>query len=204
MTKIKRCLYVDGSNLFGGISELLSPGEYIDFKSLLSIINEAFNGVDKVKFYGAYMGLSVSANPTEKLFVKTQNEFFNSAKLKGVHFGHGSISRHGQEKGVDMQLGVDMVNDAHLNLYDDAILLSGDADFDYPVRLIKKIGKNLHYCSIATRYSNTLAWQAWKKVVLDYEDNFNKKIAPTTDAPKKLVVYALDKDRSVKIKSVSI
>src|SRR4051812_7266073 len=118
---IRKCLYVDLSNLYGGITELLKPGEYFDFSTLLPLIDKVFQGVDEVKVYGAYMGLSGVTAPRDILFIKAQNEFFNTAKLKGIHFGKGNISRYGQEKGVDMQLGVDMVNDAHVDKYDDAI-----------------------------------------------------------------------------------
>src|SRR3989344_3760572 len=134
---IRKCLYADLSNLYGGIAELLKPGEYFDFSTLLPLIDREFAGIDTIKVYGAYIGLSGVTNPRDVLFIKAQNEFFNTTKLSGVHFGKGNISRYGQEKGVDMQLGVDMVNDAHKDLYDDAIILSGDADFAYPITIVK-------------------------------------------------------------------
>lgn len=201
--KIKKCLYADLSNLYGGMSKLLQPGEYFDFSTLMPIIDKEFGGVDDFKVYGAYMGLSKTSNPNDVLFVRAQNEFFNSAKLNGVHFGKGNISRHGQEKGVDMQLGVDMVNDAHLKRYDDVIVLSGDSDFNYPVSIIKSMGLNFHYCAFATRYSNYLAHQAWRKVVLDYNKHFATKVLPATKgAPKTLKICELSIDKSLKIKSV--
>lgn len=198
--KIRKCLYADLSNLYGGIAELLKPGEYFDLSTLLPLIDSEFAGIDSIKVYGAYMGLSGVTNARDILFIKAQNEFFNSARLSGVHFGKGNISRYGQEKGVDMQLGVDMVNDAHLDLYEDAIILSGDADFTYPISIIKSMGKNLHYCSFATRYSNYLAHQAWRKVVIDYNNYFATKVLPTIKSPPKTLKIC-NVDSSVKLKS---
>jgi uncharacterized LabA/DUF88 family protein len=200
-TAIRKTLYVDASNLYGGLSELLKPGEYVDFSTLLPIIDAAFGGVDKIKVYGAYMGLSGVTSPSRILFIKAQNEFFNSTRLTGVYFGRGSISAHGKEKGVDMQIGVDMVNDAYQDDYEDAILLSGDADFMYPISIIKDMGKNFHHCSFATRYTQHLAYQGWRKVVLDYNNYFATKVQPTLKrAPKKLQV--IDIDNEVAVQSV--
>ena len=196
---IRKTLYVDASNLYGGMSELLRPGEYIDFSTLLPLIDSAFGGITQIKVYGAYMGLSGITSPTRILFVKAQNEFFNSTRLPGVYFGRGSISAHGKEKGVDMQIGVDMVNDAYKDDFDDAILLSGDADFMYPISIIKEMGKNFHHCSFATRYTQHLAYQGWRKVVLDYNGYFASKVQPTLKrAPKKLQVVDIDNDIVVK------
>jgi len=47
------------------------------------------------------------------------------------------------EKGVDVQLAVDMVELAVDNTYDVAILISGDGDFAPAVELVKKLGKHV-------------------------------------------------------------
>lgn len=123
--------------------------------------------------------------------------------MKGMYFGKWNIFRYGQEKGVFMQLGVDMVHDAHLDFYDDAIISSGDADFYCPITIIKGMGKTLHYCGFATRYSDHLAHQAWRKVILDYNQHFAKKVLPTIKgAPKQLKIVDLDANTSVSIKTV--
>ena len=201
-SKITKCLYIDLSNLYGGMSELLPPGDYFDFSTLMPLLDNEFGGIDKFKVYGAFMGLGGAKSRNEELFIKAQNEFINSTLLKGVHFGKGSISRHKQEKGVDMQLGIDMVNDAHLGNYTDVILMSEDADFSYPVAIIKDMKLNFHYCGFATRYSNYLAWQSWKKIVLDYNNYFSSKVLPSIRPPKNLKICHLDKEKVLQIKSV--
>lgn len=201
--EIKKCLYVDLSNLYGGISEIFSAGVYIDFSTLMPLLDELFGGIDSYKVYGAYMGYDDKMPKYKQEFVKAQNEFFNSAKLPGVHFGQGKISIHGQEKGVDMQLGVDMVNDAHKGTFTDYILFTGDADFEYPISIVKGLGKNFHYCGFANRFAINFAYEAWRKVVIDYNKHFVNEWAPSLKLPKKLVIYDVYKDAAVKCKSIS-
>lgn len=47
------------------------------------------------------------------------------------------------EKGVDVQLAVDMVKLAVANTYDVAVLVSGDGDFAAAVDLVKQLGKHV-------------------------------------------------------------
>ncbi len=199
-TNISKCMYVDLSNVYGGITELFDPGVYIDFSTLMPMLDEIFEGIDKFKVYGAYMGYD-GLSGQEYDMAKAQNEFFNSARLNGVHFGKGVI-RNGQEKSVDMQIGVDMVNDAHNGDFTDYILFSGDADFSYPVSLIKEMGKNFHYCAFAGRYSPHFAGQAWRKVVLDYNGHFRRVLNKKTTLPKKLIIKDIYSDKSVKTRSI--
>jgi hypothetical protein len=47
-------LFIDGSNLYGGLTDLLMPGEYFDFSSLLKVIEKEIS-VTEVRFYGTFM-----------------------------------------------------------------------------------------------------------------------------------------------------
>lgn len=200
---ISKCMYVDLSNIYGGITEIFEAGVYIDFSTLMPLLYEKFGGIDKFKVYGAYMGYEETTPNYKKQMIRAQNEFFNTAKLTGVHFGQGKISSHGQEKGVDMQIGVDMVNDAHNNTFTDYILFSGDADFEYPIAIVKGLKKNFHYCGFANRYAIPFAFEAWRKVVIDYNGTFNRLFSEA-NLPKKLEVYDIYGDSSVKTDSISL
>lgn len=196
----QRCMYVDLSNFFGGTSTLFDDGIYIDFATLMPIFDDVFGGIDKFKVYGSYRGINeVTRRNRDK--VQAQNEFMNSARIHGVHFGKGYI-RNRQEKHVDMLLGVDMVNDAHNGEFTDFILLSGDADYQYPVSIVKSLNKYFHYCAFATRYSAQFAFSARKKLLIDYNKYFikntDRKLIPKQDF-KIVDVY---KDKRVTIKSI--
>lgn len=47
------------------------------------------------------------------------------------------------QKGVDVLLATDLVNLAHTNAYDVAIILSGDTDLVEAVKLVKNLGKTV-------------------------------------------------------------
>ena len=58
------------------------------------------------------------------------------------------------EKGVDIMLATDMLRFAWNDLYDVAVLVSGDGDFAYAVQAVKDMGK---YVEVAAFTSN-LSW----------------------------------------------
>ncbi len=47
------------------------------------------------------------------------------------------------EKGVDVRLAVDMVAFAAKNLYETAVIISGDGDFAHAIQYIKDMGKHV-------------------------------------------------------------
>jgi uncharacterized LabA/DUF88 family protein len=53
------------------------------------------------------------------------------------------------EKGVDMRIGVDMLLQASKNLFDVAILVSGDGDLAEAVRAVKDLGKHVELAALA-------------------------------------------------------
>ncbi|MBI2574405.1 NYN domain-containing protein [Candidatus Woesearchaeota archaeon] len=57
------------------------------------------------------------------------------------------------QKGVDVQLAVDLVSFAHQNIYDIAVIFSGDIDLLESLRTVKNLGKQViifsHYKNIA-------------------------------------------------------
>ncbi len=194
-------MYIDLSNLYGGIGEIFDPGVYIDFSTLMPILDERFGGIDKFKVYGSYRGITEATKVGDIESIKGQAEFMNSAKLPNVHFGKGYIKK-GQEKTVDMQLGIDMVNDAHNGEYTDYILFAGDADFSYPVSIIRKMGKYFHYCAFANRYSALFAFQARKKLIIDYKGMFSR-LTPMPNVPEHdVTIIDIYNHKSVKTRSI--
>lgn len=188
--KRKRCiLYIDGSNLFGGISELLQPGQYIDFATLLIVIRKDLQ-IDEVKFYGTYMQIESMKSSAHRLLVGAQKAFFDSAKnCQEVTFFKGHFSGAGKEKGVDVKLAVDMAIGACSDLYDEAIIMTGDADLKYGVEIAKQYGKRVHVAAFGSRFPFGIAPLANKKFVYDFNGFFKKNVMPSyQNKPKGLTV----------------
>ena len=69
------------------------------------------------------------------------------------------------QKGVDVQLAVDLVSNAYLNNYDIAVLFSGDIDLYESVKLVKTLGKQVIVFS-----HNSLMSRGMTKICDFYKD----------------------------------
>jgi uncharacterized LabA/DUF88 family protein len=78
---------------------------------------------------------------------KSQQRFFSRiAKIPFLELKLGKLLTRGGEpfeKGVDVQIAVDMIRYARNNAYDTAILVSGDGDFAPALEFIKEFGKHI-------------------------------------------------------------
>ncbi len=80
-----------------------------------------------------------SLGQKEKLKRMSNYRFFE-VRLKPLQFS----KRQGVfQKGVDVQLAVDLVSNAYLNNYDIAVLFSGDIDLLESIKLVKHLGKHV-------------------------------------------------------------
>lgn len=188
----KIVLFVDGSNLFGGLTEVLGFGSYINFRSFLQEIRKDFS-INEIYFYGTYMKIDASKPVSYRSHVMAQKAFFDSAKnTPGVKFIQGHFSGSGKEKGVDVKLAVDMTLGASQNQYDEAIIMTGDADLRYAVEITKKQQKPVHLAAIGSRFPFGISVVADRKVVYDYGRYFVNKIIPQyRRQPKDLKVREL-------------
>jgi uncharacterized LabA/DUF88 family protein len=77
----------------------------------------------------------------EKFFRFAKNYYFFEMRTKPLQFSpsEGSIF----QKGVDVQLAVDLVDFTHKNVFDIAVILSGDIDLLESVRAAKNNGKHI-------------------------------------------------------------
>lgn len=56
------------------------------------------------------------------------------------------------EKGVDINIAVDMLSMAYKNLYDVCILVSGDSDFHPAIQAVKDLGKHVEMAYTSTTF----------------------------------------------------
>jgi uncharacterized LabA/DUF88 family protein len=71
------------------------------------------------------------------------------------------------EKGVDIMLGTDLLNYAWGNLYDVAVLVSGDGDFTYALQAVKNMGRHVEVAYFGSNVSRNLLEVADKSTLLD-------------------------------------
>lgn len=182
---MRTVLFVDGSNLFGGLTELLGSGVYLNFAAFAKELAKDFE-IDETRFYATYMKVDNSKSEAHKTQVMTQKAFFDSAKnTPGVEFFKGHFSGSGKEKGVDVKLAVDMTVGACQDQYDEAILMTGDADLRYAVEITKRLNKPVHLAVIGSRYPFGIGVIADRKVVYDFGRFFADKLLPKYRRPPK-------------------
>ncbi len=177
-------VYVDASNLYGGISDLLPHGQYIDFSSLVDCMKQHFP-IHKIKAYGTYMPDDPSAPPTRQLFIKAQSRFFQSVRsTPQVEFHKGYLSKtSGKEKGIDVKMAVDILKDAYEGSYKQAVVVTGDDDFLYAIQCVRKIKLPVHLASFASRFPVGISHNTNRRVVYDFNNHFKDKVLPSITKP---------------------
>jgi uncharacterized LabA/DUF88 family protein len=71
------------------------------------------------------------------------------------------------EKGIDIMLATDLLHYAWDDLYDVAILVSGDGDFAYALQTVKNLGRHVEVAYFGSNVSRNLLEVADKSVLLD-------------------------------------
>lgn len=121
-------------------------GEYTDIlinkikKHISSIpsLPENQEGINKINLMlqRTIKGMEAQKRQMDKM----KSFYFFETRLKPLQY---SKNQGIFQKGVDVQLAVDLVSNAYLNNYDVAVLFSGDIDLYESVKLVKSLGKQV-------------------------------------------------------------
>ncbi len=137
-------VFIDGSNFYHSTKKLKIVRK-INFQKLVDELvgdRELIN----VFYYNAPLDLSVNSKT-----YWDQQKFFNVlrkiSKFKVILCKSRKAKRNGkvkyEVKGDDTHLVSDLVGEAYENLYDTAIIVSGDEDFVSPIERVRKLGKKI-------------------------------------------------------------
>lgn len=148
-------IYIDGFNFYYGVVRG-THYKWLDFRALFSRILQSQNIICSIKYFTA----SVSATPTDPGKPIRQETFIRAleAYIPEIEVYYGHFLTHNvtmplanptssrsvecvtktEEKGSDVNLAVHLVNDAWLNLYDCAVIVSNDSDLAEAMRLVKQ------------------------------------------------------------------
>ena len=158
MSKQKRiAVYIDGGNLYHKLKSLKVPNtlkfDYAGFCKLLARENDLvamryYVGVIKAK----------GNNSKSQILRINQRKLFNylkpNFKIKKGYLMQNDGQYH--EKGVDVQLAVDLLIGAYENFYDRAIVVSSDTDLIPAMQKVKKLGKEIEYIGFSHQPSRAL------------------------------------------------
>lgn len=150
---LKTIVYIDGFNLFYGCLKGKSY-KWLDLKSLFDkVLGKNFE-VKNIKYFTALVKNRPSdfnAKQKQMSYIRALDHYIEEFE---VHYGH--FSRHNvrmenanpppntleviktEEKGSDVNLAVHMLNDAWLDSYECAVIVSNDSDMAESMKLVRE------------------------------------------------------------------
>ncbi len=150
--------YIDGFNLYYGALRRTS-WKWLDLEALLNNILQPHHNVDMIKYFTARVREDLGdpeAPKRQDIYLRALKKHRHEGARVEIHEGH--FANHSrwrrlvepiegirsvevwspEEKGSDVNLAVHLVNDAWLNAYDCAVVVSNDGDIAGAIELVKK------------------------------------------------------------------
>jgi uncharacterized LabA/DUF88 family protein len=165
-------ILVDGSNFYHRLRELGLP-------HLLTFNYKAFGrfltGKDQLLRSTYYIG-AVRAKADDQKgreLMANQQKLFTQLKKQGWNIALGDmLNTDGiyREKGVDVQIAVDLVAGAYEDQYDTAILVSSDSDLLPALEKVQAKGKHITYVGFSHKPSHALIAHSNIRRLLTRED----------------------------------
>lgn len=169
-------IFIDGSNLYHALRANFGRYDlnFTEFTRRLCGSRRLF----RTYYY------NVLQDPTQRAEGhREQQEFLSTlretpyleVRLGGTKLAQGGIP---VEKGIDVMLVTDLLHFAWNDLYDVAVLVSGDSDFAYALQAIKNMGKHVEVAYFGSNVSKDLLEVADNKHLLDrnfFKDLWTRK-----------------------------
>ena len=135
-------IFIDGSNLYHSLKAL--NGAKIDFEKLLKELSK-----DRILTSAFYYIAPFDITINEEKYWKHQKFLAELGKISGFNVVLCTLRKYKKEdgtfgfevKGDDIYLANDMIVGAYENLYDTAILVSGDEDFIPVINTLRRLNK---------------------------------------------------------------
>ena len=146
-------IFIDGSNLYHALRDNIGRTDLNFHEFALKLIGP--RKLFRIYYYNLQQ--DITRNPDG---AREQLEFLNI--LRGmpyleVRLGSLKMSQTGPvEKGVDIMLATDLLQYCWAELYDTAILVSGDGDFGYALQTVKNRGKHIEVAYMESHASRDL------------------------------------------------
>ena len=145
-------VFIDGSNLYHSLDENCRRFD-VDFAAFAT---KLCNGRSLFRIYYYNVLRDPDRNPQayqdqQKFLTALYNTPYLEVRLGGSKI-RGDVA---VEKGVDIMLATDLLQLAWNDIYDTAVLVSGDGDFAYAVQAVKNLGKHVEVAA----FPANLAWE---------------------------------------------
>ncbi|MBT3232569.1 MAG: NYN domain-containing protein [Calditrichaeota bacterium] len=171
-------ILIDGNNFYKGCQLNFNRTD-VDFRKLGQKLSKEIEGqLLRIYYYNAHVSKTI-----DPLGYQRQQKFFDNLRATPfitLKLGHlvyhrlrteqGFSSQYfPTEKGIDVQIAVDMVRLGLLKACDGIILVSGDSDYIYAVRFAKDLGSNVYIASFPMGGSSELRNEGDGSIIMDLE-----------------------------------
>ena len=172
--KKRVAIFIDGGNFYRKIREsgLVPKGvrfNYVKFAEFL-----ARDRTIIAKYY--YIGVVRNHDKTAKSqqMVASQQKLLSGLENGGYEIKRGKIVYDNKirEKGVDVQIAIDLVIGAVENVYDVAVIVSSDTDLIPAVKYIRSKGKRVEYVGFSKAPSIGMIKESDDRILL-LPEHFN-------------------------------
>ncbi len=147
-------IFIDGSNLYHSLQENCRRFD-VDFAAFGQKLAD---GRDLLRIYYYNVLRDQDRDPQayqdqQKFLTALNNTPYIEVRLGGSKMrGQTAV-----EKGIDIMVATDLLKFAWDDLYDVAVLVSGDGDFAYAVETVKDMGKHVEIAAFTANLSQELA-----------------------------------------------
>tara|TARA_Y100000590_G_scaffold100986_1_gene114764 strand:- start:33 stop:683 length:651 start_codon:yes stop_codon:yes gene_type:complete len=145
-------IFIDGSNLYHSLDEHCHRFD-LDFKMFSDKL------CDNRSLYRVYYYNVLRDQDRNHQAYQDQQKFLGAlytTPFLEVRLGSSKVRGDtAVEKGVDIMIATDLLQMAWNDLYDTAVLVSGDGDYTYAVQAVKNLGKHVEIAA----FSSNLAWE---------------------------------------------
>lgn len=153
-------IFIDNSNIFKGFQKYNIKADYEKLKNLITQNR-------KLQNIFLYEGAVYPMSQEKKSWYKeltTRSGYIIKASFDKIAIGEVI------EKKVDIKIAIDIVSLAYENVYDRAVLVSGDGDFVPVVKKVKKLGKIVELWAFRYSIANSLKRELEKEYVHYLDD----------------------------------
>ena len=158
----------DGSNFYRRVKQI-TPDIHLtnfDYAGLVDFINK--NTVSRLIYYVGEIKRYSGNKKSAKLYNNQQSLFLNLRK-QNIEIKLGYLLQSDgvfHEKGVDVQIAVDMVRGAIKNEYDICYIISSDTDLLPAIQTAREEGKKVIYVGFEGQMSKALANNCSSSIIL--------------------------------------
>ncbi len=140
-------IFIDGGNFFRKIrhGNLIPKGTRFDYSKFCQFLARE-RGIASKNYYIGIVRNYDQSDKSQKM-VESQQKLLSGLENEGFEIKRGRVVYDNKirEKGVDVQIAIDLVIGAVENNYDTAIIVSSDTDLIPAIRYVKTRGKSVEY-----------------------------------------------------------